>query len=378
MKAVTYQGLKKVKVKNVEDPTIKKEDDILIRVGVTSICGSDLHLYHGLIPSTDKDTIIGHEAIGYVEEIGPNVERVKKGDKVIIPYTVACGHCYYCENQLESQCNESNEEGEIGAAYGCSRLLGDYDGSQAELLRVPYANFSPFVIPEDCELEDEVLLLLTDALPVANWAIEHSGVKPGDTVIVLGSGPVGLLTQKLAWLKGAERVIAVDPVDYRLAHAKKTNKVETFNFEKDKYLPDTLKEITKGGADVVIDCVGMSGKIKGVEVIETVLRLQGAAMGAVTTAIETVKKGGVIQLIGIYGTRYNAFPLGDIFMRNVTLKTGLAPVVHQLPTLYKMLKDEKLNPKDIISHKLPLDQAEYAYDIFNKRDDNCLKIILKP
>ncbi len=234
MKAVTYQGFKHVKVKEVQNPKLEKDDDIVINVTSTSICGSDLHLYHGLIPSLEKDYIIGHETIGIVSEVGKAIDHVKKGDKVIIPYTIGCGECFYCHHSLDSQCDNANIEGEIGACYGYSRLLGDFDGCLAEQLRVPFANFNPILVPNNCEIDDDLLLLMTDALPTAYWAIENSGLKSGDTVIILGSGPIGLLTQKLAWLKGAERVIVVDRVDYRLQHAQNTNKVETYHFDKTK------------------------------------------------------------------------------------------------------------------------------------------------
>ncbi|MDZ5470483.1 zinc-dependent alcohol dehydrogenase [Bacillus sp. 31A1R] len=380
MKAVTYQGLFNVKVKEVHDPKIEKGDDLIVRVTASSICGSDLHLYHGMIPSLEKDYVIGHEAVGIVEETGQKVEKFKKGDKVVIPFNIACGQCFFCENDLESQCDVANQEdqAEIGAFYGCSRIYGDYWGSQAELVRVPFANFSPFYIPEECEITDDQLVLLTDALPTAYWGVENSGMKPGDTVIVLGSGPIGLLTQKIAWLKGAERVIAVDHIPYRLQHAKKTNKVEAYNFDEIDELPSLLKEMTKGGADVVIDCVGVSGKMKPIELIETAMHLQGGALGAINTATQAVRKGGTVQLVGVYGLRYNSFPLGDFFTRNVTLKMGMAPVIHKIGYLYQLLQNQTLDVSDLITHYMPLNDGEEAYKIFNKRKDECLKIILKP
>lgn len=201
--------------------------------------------------------------MGIVEEVGPDVTLVKKGDRVIIPFNVACGQCWYCQHELESQCDNSNEflHGDTGGYFGYSETYGGYAGGQAELLRVPYGNFLPFVIPEDAELDDEKLLFLSDIVPTAYWSVDNGGVKKGDTVIVLGSGPVGLLTQKFAWLKGANRVIAVDHVDYRLRHAQATNKVETVNFkELNDDLENHLKEMTAGGADVVIDCVGLDAE----------------------------------------------------------------------------------------------------------------------
>lgn len=377
MKAVTYQGFMDVKVKEMPKPKLKNKDDIIVRVTHTSICGSDRHLYHGMIPSMGKDYIIGHEAVGIVEEVGPDVHKVHVGDKVAVPYNIACGKCINCQNQLESQCINSNPEGEIGGCYGCSRLYGDYSGSQAEYVRVPFANFGTFKVPDYNEVPDEELLLLTDAFSTAYWGINQAGVKEGDTVVVLGCGPIGLLTQKLAWYRGAKRVIAIDNVPYRLEHANKWNKVETFH-NKDKELEQKLKEMTKGGADVVIDCVGMSGKMTPTEKVETALGLQGGALGAIELASQIVRIGGTIQLIGIYGLRYNQFPLGDLYIRNITLKMGMASVIHIMPFLHELVQSQQVKITDVITHMLPLDQAEHAYRIFNGHKENCLKIILKP
>jgi S-(hydroxymethyl)glutathione dehydrogenase/alcohol dehydrogenase len=262
MKALTYQGMKKVKVKEVSDASIHKPDDVLVRITTTAICGSDLHIYNGEVPNMPDDYVIGHEPMGIVEAVGPEVTHVKKGDRVIIPFNVACGQCWFCNHQLESQCDNSNEflHGDSGGYLGYSETYGGYAGGQAELLRVPYGNFVPFKVPEDAELEDEKLVFLSDIIPTAYWSVDNAGVKKGDTVIILGSGPVGLLTQKFAWKKGAKRVIAVDYAKYRLEHAEKTNKVETFNVGEMDDLVEHLKEITGGGADVVIDCVGLDSE----------------------------------------------------------------------------------------------------------------------
>lgn len=378
MKAVTYQGIKNVEVKKVEDPKIKKADDMIIRVTSTAICGSDLHLIHGMIPNLGKDYVIGHEPMGVVEEVGQDVTKVKVGDRVIIPFNIACGTCWYCTHDLESQCDNTNDNGEMGAYFGYSDTTGGFPGGQAEYLRVPYANFTPFLIPEQSEVPDEKLALLADAAPTAYWSVDNAGVKSGDTVIVFGCGPVGLLAQKFAWLKGAKRVIAVDYIDYRLKHANKYNKVEIVNFEAHDNCGEYLKEITQGGADVVIDCVGMSGKMTPLEFLASGLKLQGGAMGALIMATQAVRKGGTIQVTGVYGARYNAFPLGDIFQRNVTLKTGQAPVIHYMPYLYKMIDEGKVDPGDIITHVIPLEDAKRGYEIFDTKQDGCIKVILKP
>lgn len=378
MRAVTYQGIKDIKVKNVQDAKIEKKDDVLVKITSTAICGSDLHLVHGMIPNTPEDFIIGHEPMGIVEEVGPEVTKVKKGDRVILPFNVACGQCYYCQNQLESQCDNSNPHGDSGGYFGYSETFGGIAGGQAEMLRVPFGNFTPFVVPEDCELEDEKILFLSDIIPTAFWGVDNSGVKDGDTVVILGCGPVGLLAQKFAWLKGAKRVIAVDYVGYRMDHAKRTNKVEVFDFDKTENLGEHIKEITGGGADVVIDCVGLDGKKTALEMVESALKLQGGALGAINLAAQCVRKGGTVQLVGIYGSRYNFFPLGDFFSRNITLKMGQAPVIHYIPELYKMIVEERFDPTDIITHKLSLDKAEYGYSIFDEKKDDCIKVILKP
>ncbi len=379
MKAVTFQGPKDIQVKKVADPSIEKNDDIIVRITSTAICGSDLHIYLGAI-ATRPDFIIGHEPMGIVEEIGPDVKKVKKGDRVILPFTIACGHCYYCQHDMESQCDNSNENPDIdsGAYFGYTERYGNYPGGQAEFLRVPYGNFMPFKIPESCELEDESLLFISDVLPTALWSVENAGVKPNDTVVVLGCGPVGLMVQKFAWMKGAKRVIAIDNLHYRLRHAKLTNNVEVYNFEDFEDTGAYIRELTKGGADVVIDCVGMDGKKSVVEKVEQKLKLQGGTLSAIQIAKNSVRKFGTIQLTGVYGSNYNMFPLGNIFERNVTLKTGQAPAVHYMPILYDMIIKGEIDPTDIITHKIPLEQASGAYKIFSEHEDEVIKVILKP
>lgn len=378
MKAVTYQGIKNIQVKEVQDPKIEKPDDIIVRLTSTAICGSDLHLIHGMIPNLPTDFIIGHEPVGVVEEVGPDVTRLKKGDRVIIPFNVACGHCWYCQHELESQCDNSNPHGEMGGFFGYSETTGGYAGGQAEYMRVPYGNFTPFKVPEGSEVEDEKLTVIADAMSTGYWSVDNAGVKPDDTVVVLGCGPVGLFAQKFAWMKGARRVIAVDYVDYRLARAKQVNNVETINFEQEKNIGNHLKEITQGGADVVIDAVGMSGKMTPLEFLASGLKLQGGALGGVVMAAQAVRKGGTIQLTGAYGARYNAFPLGDIFQRNVTIKAGQAPVIHYMPAMYDMVTTGKVDPMDVITHVIPLSEAKRGYELFDTKMDGCIKVVLKP
>lgn len=378
MKAVTYQGVKNVVVKEVPDAKIVKPDDMIVKITSTAICGSDLHLIHGMIPNLQENYVIGHEPMGIVEEVGPGVTKVKKGDRVIIPFNIACGECFFCKNQLESQCDNSNEHGDMGAYFGYSGTTGGYPGGQAEYLRVPFANFTHFKIPENCEQPDEKLSLIADAMTTAFWSVDNAGVKNGDTVIVLGCGPVGLLAQKFCWLKGAKRVIAVDYVDYRLQHAKRTNHVETVNFEQDENIGNTLKEMTKGGADVVIDAVGMDGKMSDLEYLASGLKLQGGTMSAFIIASQAVRKGGTIQVTGVYGGRYNGFPLGDIMQRNVNIRSGQAPVIHYMPYMYELVTSGKVDPGDIVTHVIPLSDAKRGYEVFDTKTDNCIKVILKP
>ncbi|PZD96363.1 glutathione-dependent formaldehyde dehydrogenase [Paenibacillus sambharensis] len=378
MKAVTYQGIKQIKVEDVPSPSIIQPDDLIVRVTSSAVCGSDLHLYHGMIPGLSKGYVIGHEPMGIVEETGPAVTKVKKGDRVVIPFNVACGQCFYCKHELESQCDNANPNGETGGYLGYSDMFGGYPGGQAQYLRVPFGNFAPFKVPEDCEAEDEKLVFLSDIMPTAYWGVERAGVKNGDTVIVLGCGPVGLLVQKFAWIKGAKRVIAVDNVSYRLEHARRTNNVEIINFEAERNIGETLKEMTHGGADVVIDCVGMDGKKTALEVVETALMLQGGTLGPFRIASQCVRKGGVIHLIGVYGLVYNAFPLGELYARNITLHMGQAPVIHYMPKLYQMVQDNLFDPTDIITHRVPIEEAPSAYKHFDQKTEGCIKVILKP
>ncbi|MBP2000758.1 S-(hydroxymethyl)glutathione dehydrogenase/alcohol dehydrogenase [Paenibacillus shirakamiensis] len=379
MKAVTYQGIKHIEVKQVADPRLEKQDDIIVRITSTAICGSDLHIYQGAIPA-EKDYVIGHEPMGIVEEVGKDVTRVKKGDRVVLPFNIACGHCFYCENEMESQCDNSNRNEKIdtGGYFGFTDRYGDYLGGQAELLRVPFGNFVPFKVPESCELEDEALLFMSDVLPTAYWSVEHSGMKPGDIVMILGCGPVGLMAQKFAWMKGASRVIAVDRVPYRLDKARRMNNVETYNFEEHEDMGQLIKEITKGGSDVVIDCVGMDGKKNPLEAIGQKLKLQGGTLSALDIAIHSVRKFGSIQLTGVYGSMYNMFPLGSMFERNITLKMGQAPVIHYMPKIFEMITKGDIDPTEIITHNVPLDQASDAYKVFYEHEDDCIKVVLKP
>ena len=382
MKAVTYQGHKNMEVREVHDPIIEESTDAIIKITASGICGSDLHLYHQGDLFMDPGFVIGHEPMGIVEEVGKEVKTLKKGDRVVIPFNIGCGDCFYCNNEMESQCDNSNPSPaswkmDNGGLFGFGGMHGNHWGGQAEYLRVPFADFSSFKVP-DSDLKDEQVLFLSDVVPTAYWSVEHAGVKSGDTVIVLGCGPIGLMAQKFAKLKGAERVIAIDNVEHRLNHAKKSNGAEVYNFSKEDNIGKLLHESTRGGADVVIDCVGMDGQIAQDDLEISSNSAQRGNISPIITAAESVRKFGTIQLTGIYGTPADNFPIDLIFNRDVQVKSGQAPVIHQMPKLYEMIKNEVFDPTEIITHTLPLEDASQAYDIFDQKKDNNIKVILKP
>lgn len=382
MKAVTFQGTQQMEVKQVEDPNIEAPTDAIIKITASGICGSDLHLYHQGDLMMDPGFVIGHEPMGIVEEVGKDVKKLKKGDRVVIPFNIGCGDCYYCNHDMESQCDNSNQEQanwkmDNGGLFGFGNMHGNHWGGQAEYLRVPYADFSSFVVPDN-DMKDEQVLFLSDVAPTAYWSVENSGVKPGDTLVVLGCGPIGLMAQKFAKLKGVKRVIGVDNVDHRLQHAKQYNQVEVYNFDKKKEIGKLLRETTHGGADVVIDCVGMDGQVKTSERNLNSNSEQRGTISPIVTAAEAVSKFGTIQLTGIYATPADNFPLDLIFNRNVQVKTGQAPVIHLMPKLYEMIYEGTFNPTEIITHSMPLDDAAEAYEIFDQKKDNNIKVVLKP
>lgn len=375
MKAIVFDGIQKVECRTVKDPGIEKEDDIIVKVTSTAICGSDLHLVHGLVKGMYDGYILGHETMGIVEEAGKGVKNLKKGDRVVIPFPVACGHCEFCDRGEYSQCDNSNDYGEAGGLFGYSKYHGNYAGGQAEYIRVPYANIGPKKVPEG--LTDEQVLFVTDVLPTSYWGTEIADVKAGDTVVVLGCGPIGLMTIKWCILKGAGRIIAVDRVGYRLAHARSYG-VETLNFEEYEQVGEQIKEMTHGGAHCVIDCVGLDGKTSVVEKIETALKLQGGSKSAIETASQCIRKTGTVALVGVYGNKYNNFPLGNFFSKNVSLKMGQCPATRYVDLMLQKIQNGEFDATDIITHTLSLEEGSHAYSIFDKKEDNCIKVILKP
>lgn len=383
MKAVVFHHPRKMSVDQVEDPSIVDNKDIILKVTSTAICGSDLHIYNGYFPQLKK-MIMGHEFMGIVEEVGKNIKNLKKGDRVVVPFPIACGSCFFCNHSMPTHCENSNPnygpEGGLlkqkGAAlFGYTDLYGGYPGGQAEYVRVPYAQFGPRKIESD--LKDEEVLFLTDIFPTGWSAANWAGIKGGETVAVFGCGPVGIMAQKAAWLKGAARVIGIDVLDYRLERARKSASSETLNSNQVDVV-EAIREKTNGrGADVCIDAVGMEANRSFIGKVSDMLRGQAGNITVIDTCASAVRRGGVISIVGVYGTRYS-FPLGQLFDKGVSLKMGQATVQVYIDELLNLIKDGKVKLDDIITHTLPLDQAAHGYDIFNKKQDNCLKVVLKP
>ena len=377
MKAVTWQGKQKMEIRNVEDPKILEPTDAIIRITATAICGSDLHLYHHGEAVLEKGYVVGHEPMGIVEEVGSAVTKLKKGQRVVIPFNISCGHCHFCLNEMESQCDRSNSDQLYGGLFGFGSLNGNHWGGQAEYLRVPFADTTSFIVPDN-DLADEKVLFLSDILPTAYWSVQNAGVKQGDTVIVLGSGPVGLFAHKFATMAGASRVIAVDPVQHRIDKAGRYNNVETFLLEDVQNAGTDLYELTKGGADVIIDCVGMDGLEPVKEKAKNLVNLQSGTISPIQIAAKAAKKFGTVQITGVYMTPASSYPLQEFFMRDITVKHGQAPVVHLMPKIYEMIADNQFDPAQIITHAMPLADAARAYEIFDKKEDKNIKVVLKP
>lgn len=383
MKALVFHHPKKVIVEQVQDPTIEDEKDIILKVTSTAICGSDLHIYNGFMPQK-RDMVLGHEFMGIVEETGKGITHLKKGDRVVVPFPIACGSCFFCNHKLSTHCENSNvnygPEGGLleqkgGGLFGYTDLYGGYEGGQAEYVRVPYAHFGPRKIEND--MKDEEVLFLTDIFPTGWSAIDWAGLKGDETVAVFGCGPVGIMAQKAAWLKGAKRVIGIDILDYRLEIAKRSAKSEVLNSNRVNVV-EVLREMTDGrGADVCVDAVGMEADRNVGEKVSELLTLEGGSLSVMNTCASAVRRGGVISVVGVYSTKYR-FPWGQIFDKGVTIKSGQAPVQTYIDELLELVTSKKVILDDIVTHSLPLDQAAHAYEIFCNKEDNCLKVVLKP
>ena len=385
MKALVFHRPGKVEVNDVDDPRIEDAEDIILRVTATAICGSDLHIYNGFIPQKN-DMVLGHEFMGVIEEAGSGVKDLKKGDRVVIPFPIACGHCFFCQDGLPGHCENSNPEkygpeGSLldqkgGGLFGYTDLYGGYSGGQAQYVRVPYANFGPRKVPQN--FSDEEVLFLTDIFPTGYSGINWAGVKGGETVAVFGCGPVGLMAQKCAWMRGAKRVIGVDILDYRLSAAKRTANSETINAEKDDPV-QAIRDMTDGrGADVCVDAVGMEAERRLKDKLANIWHVEVGSIKAFKAAISAVRRGGWISVLGVYGVPYDKFPLGQIFDKGIHLSFGQAPVQKYIDDLIRYLEEKKIKLDDVISHRLPLAEAPRGYEIFNEKKEDCVKVVLKP
>jgi S-(hydroxymethyl)glutathione dehydrogenase/alcohol dehydrogenase len=385
MKALVFHHPGKVSVDNVRDPKIEHAEDVILRVTATAICGSDLHIYNGFFPQK-KDMVLGHEFMGLVEETGNEVKELRVGDRVVVPFPIACGACFFCQHGLPGHCENSNPdkygpEGGLldqkgGGLFGYTDLYGGYDGGQAEYVRVPYANFGPRKVTSD--FGDEEVLFLTDILPTGYAAIDWAGLQGGETVAVFGCGPVGLMAMKCAWLRGAKRVIGIDIEPYRLDTANRTANAEIINAAETDPV-QAIRDLTDGrGADACVDAVGMEANRNLLDKLSNIVHAQAGSIKALQTAISAVRRGGVVAVVGVYGMPYDNFPLGQIFDKGITLRFGQAPAQKYIDELLTWVEQRKIRLDDIITHRLPLDQAPHAYEIFNKKEDDCVKVVMKP
>jgi len=379
MLAMSYRGPYRVRPEIKPDPVIEHPNDAIVRVTRSCICGSDLHLYHGLVPDTRVGTTFGHEFTGLVEEVGPTVQNLKVGDHVLVPFNIACGSCFFCKKELYGNCHDTNPEASaIGGIFGYSHSAGGYDGGQAEYVRVPLADVGPYKIPKDLDLDDAVLL--TDAYPTGYQAAEMGEIKQGDTVVVFGAGPVGIFAAKSAWLLGAGRVIVVDHVDYRLEFVKKFAQCEVVNFKEVDDMAEHIKKMTDWlGADVCIDAVGAEAAGSALQHLSGVkLKMQAGAATAIHWAINSVRKGGVVSIVGVYGPTGNMIPIGNAVNKGLTLRMNQASVKRHLPRLIEHIQAGRIDPKRVISHRVPLEEISDAYHIFSSKLDNCIKTVLIP
>ncbi|ATV17210.1 glutathione-dependent formaldehyde dehydrogenase [Pseudomonas avellanae] len=388
MRALTYHGAHNVKVDSVPDPELQEADDIILRVTATAICGSDLHLYRGKIPTVEHGDIFGHEFMGIVEETGSAVTAVQKGDRVVIPFVIACGSCFFCNIDLFAACETTNTgRGAImnkksippGAAlFGFSHLYGGIPGGQAEYVRVPKANVGPFKVPGT--LADEKVLFLSDILPTAWQAVTNAGIGPGSSVAIYGAGPVGLMSAACAKMLGAERIFMVDHHAYRLAYAQKTYGVIPINFDDDDDPADTIIRQTPGmrGVDGVVDAVGFEAKGSTTETILATLKLEGSSGKALRQCIAAVRRGGVVSVPGVYAGFIHSFMFGDAFDKGLTFKMGQTHVHRFMPELLEHIEAGRLAPEAIISHRMSLEDAAKGYKLFDKKEEDCRKVILTP
>jgi threonine dehydrogenase-like Zn-dependent dehydrogenase len=376
---MTYRGPFRVRVESKPDPEILHPNDAIIRVTQAAICGSDIHLYHGLMPDLRMGQTFGHEFIGVVEEVGPNVDNLRSGDKVLVPFNVCCGTCYFCSRGLTGNCHNTNPSATaVGGIYGYSHTCGGYEGGQAEYVRVPFANFGPTKIPAD--ISDDDALLCTDALPTGYHAAQIGDIKEGDTVLIFGAGPIGIFAARSAWLMGAGRVIVTDHLDYRLDFVSRYGPAETVNYTHLKDPVVYFKKITDYiGADVAIDAVGCDASGSAMQALTGFhLKLQAGNAVALHWAINSVRKAGTVSVIGAYGPPMNLVPLGSIMNKGLTIRANQCPVKRQLPRLFEHIRAGRINPSAVFTHRFALEDISEAYRVFTSKLDGCIKPVVIP
>ena len=380
MLAMNFRGPFRVRAdRDKPYPEIKHPEDAIVRVLRTCICGSDLHLYHGLVPDTRVGMTFGHEFVGEVVEVGTAIENLKVGDKVMVPFNIACGKCVFCKQGLTGNCHESNPQATaVGGIFGYSHTAGGYEGGQAEYVRVPYADFGPTIIPDWMDLDDAVLL--TDVVPTGYQAAEMGGIQRGDTVVIFGAGPIGIMAAKCAWLFGAGRVIVIDHLEYRLDFVRKYAQCEAYNFKSMNDPVVFVKTTTDSlGADVCIDAVGAEAAGSAINSLTgRKIPLQGGSTTALHWAINSVKKGGIVSIVGVYGPIDSLVPVGNIVNKGLTIRANQASVKRLHPRLIEHVRNGNLNPKEMITHRIPLEEVAEGYHIFSAKRDNCIKPVLIP
>jgi len=379
MRAMTYRGPYRIRVEEKPDPRIEHPNDAVVRVERAAICGSDLHLYHGMMPDTRVGHTFGHEFIGVVEQVGSSVQHLSVGDRVMVPFHISCGTCWFCARGLFTNCHNVNPNATaVGGIFGYSHTTGGYDGGQAERVRVPFADVGPQVIPDWLDPEDA--LMMTDALGTGYFGAQLASIREGDTVVVLGAGPVGLYAAKSAWFMGAGRVIVVDQFEYLLEKARTFAHAETINFaEVDDVVLEMKKQTDFLGADSVIDAVGAEADGNFTQQLTSAkLKLQGGAPTALNWAIDGVRKGGTVSAMGAYGPIPNAVKFGDAMNKGVTIHMNQAPVKRQWPRLLEHIQAGHLKPSDIITHRIPLDHIAEGYHLFSAKLDGCIKTVIVP
>jgi threonine dehydrogenase-like Zn-dependent dehydrogenase len=387
MKAAVIHGPKKVTYDTVEDPKLKEGRDMILKITSTAICGSDLHLYTGGIPQP-RPMVLGHEFMGIVEETGKDVKNLKRGDRVVVPFPIACGACFFCNHDLPGHCDQSNPghygpEGGLltqkgGALFGYSDLYGGYDGGQAQYVRVSYADYGPRLVPEN--LTDEQVLFLTDIFPTGYTGIDWGEIKGGESVAIFGAGPVGIMAAKSAWLRGAGQVILVDTVPYRLEKARTAAGGETILWEDaPKGVVDQIRALTQGrGTDLCVDAVGFEPDRSLMDKAKAVVNLEKGSPKVLEACMSAVRRGGTVSVLGVYPTDYDNFPVGQFFDKGLVIKGGQAPAHKYIDLLLSYVTEGKVKLDDIITHRLPLSQIAYAYDIFKYKKDDCVKVVLDP